>query len=373
MVSNTADGTIAPSSAPPATLPGGTAETWTTIVRFIVLLTLVPASALGIITGPPPGAVGVLAWLGCYVVLLAVGPRWVPVFRRADVSLVLDLIVTTLLIVISGDLNSPFLYLYYLVILEAAVRLNLRHSVATSIASGALLILLGVRGGHAEALTTPGFRLGLFIAGGFMLGLVSGIFSQDHPSPREVVGWDVLLDRRLREATVRLEARLEELSRLAQTDGLTGLANHRALREALVRETAEAGRFGHPVSVVLVELDKFKQVNDQYGHMRGDAVLRSVAEAMKNACRTMDLAARFGGDEFVLLLPQTPKAAAAQVAERLRHSLEKLPLPDGVRLTASLGVASMPDDETSADGLLEAADRAMYQVKNTGGNRVGLN
>jgi diguanylate cyclase (GGDEF)-like protein len=123
---------------------------------------------------------------------------------------------------------------------------------------------------------------------------------------------------------------------------------------------------------VLVEIDKFKQVNDRYGHLRGDAVLRAVAEAMKKVCRTMDVAARSGGDEFVLLLPQTPKISAARVAERLRHQLELQPFPDDIRLTASLGIAAMPNDESAAESLLEAADRAMYQVKRAGGNRVGL-
>ena len=164
----------------------------------------------------------------------------------------------------------------------------------------------------------------------------------------------------------------QELHTLALTDDLTGLANHRGLSEALERESARARRFGYPVSLVLVEIDKFKQVNDQFGHVQGDAVLRAVAQAMKKVCRTMDIAARSGGDEFVLLLPQTPKIAAARVAERLRQELEQHLFPHEIRLTASLGLATMPSDESAAGSLLEAADRAMYHVKRAGGNRIGL-
>jgi diguanylate cyclase (GGDEF)-like protein len=164
----------------------------------------------------------------------------------------------------------------------------------------------------------------------------------------------------------------EKLHKLALTDDLTGLANHRGLAESLEREIARARRFGYPVSLVLVEIDKFKQVNDRYGHLRGDAALRAVAQTMRKVCRTMDVAARSGGDEFVLLLPQTPKIAAARVAERLRRQLAQHPFGDEIRLTASLGVATMPSDESAAESLLEAADRAMYQVKRAGGDRVGI-
>lgn len=162
----------------------------------------------------------------------------------------------------------------------------------------------------------------------------------------------------------------DDLHRLALTDSLTGLANHGALWDALKREIARAVRGGHPLSVVLVEIDKFKEINDRYGHLRGDAILQATATGLKKTCRRMDLAARFGGDEFVLILPDTPKDAALQVGEKLRRHVEKIGLQDGVHLTASVGVASLPDEGATAEILLEAADRAMYQVKRAGGNRV---
>ena len=164
----------------------------------------------------------------------------------------------------------------------------------------------------------------------------------------------------------------DDLHRLALTDSLTGLANHGALWDALKREIARAIRVGHPLSVVLVEIDRFKEVNDRYGHLRGDAILQAVASGLRKSCRRMDLAARFGGDEFVLILPDTPKDAALQVGEKLRRHVERIGLQDGVHLSASVGVASLPDDGATADLLLEVSDRAMYQVKRAGGNRVGV-
>ncbi|HLJ61273.1 MAG TPA: diguanylate cyclase [bacterium] len=170
-------------------------------------------------------------------------------------------------------------------------------------------------------------------------------------------------------AILRAE-RDEELNHLALTDGLTGLANRRALWDALERETARATRAGCAVSVVHVEVDKFKQINDSLGHLQGDAILRSVADVLKRNSRAADLVARVGGDEFVLLLADTPKAAAAQIAERVRHHVEKILVLGNPPLTVSVGLASLPEDGGNAEALMDAADRAMYRAKHAGGNGV---
>jgi diguanylate cyclase (GGDEF)-like protein len=164
----------------------------------------------------------------------------------------------------------------------------------------------------------------------------------------------------------------DELQRLAMTDGLTNLANYRALVGVLDREIAMAAHRSYPLSIVVLEIDKFKRINDRYGHLRGDEVLRAVGNVLRGNCRKTDLAARFGGDEFMLLLPHTSQSVAAQVAERARRQVEGLVLPDDIHLTVSLGVANMPDAGDTADALLDAADRTMYRVKNAGGNRVGV-
>ncbi|HLY23741.1 MAG TPA: sensor domain-containing diguanylate cyclase [bacterium] len=165
----------------------------------------------------------------------------------------------------------------------------------------------------------------------------------------------------------------EQLREQAATDGLTGLANRRTLRRALERELARSRRSGHPVSVVFVEIDAFKKINDQFGHLHGDEVLRAVAAVLRGSCREMDLAARFGGDEFVLLLPEAGKRNAALVAERVRQAMTDIE-NQLTRVTASFGVATCSNSgvaaDALADALLEAADRAMYQAKRAGGNRV---
>jgi len=161
--------------------------------------------------------------------------------------------------------------------------------------------------------------------------------------------------------------RHEELQHLALTDGLTGLANNRAFWENLQRELARAQRFSHPLSLMVLEIDNFKRVNDLYGHLRGDEALKAVARLIANSSRAMDIGARVGGDEFALILPQTTKRDATVVAHRLCTQVRSLQLPDDIRLSISVGLASYPEDGASANALFAAADYAMYQIKYQGG------
>ncbi len=184
---------------------------WPTLVRLLFLLTLIPATWLGIIAVPPAGAVATIGVLAAYVLVLALGAGLLPVLRRPDLILVLDLTVITMLLVLSGSLNSPFLYLYYLAILEAAVTLDLRQSLAAAIATAGLLLLLWTVGGRASTFTTAGFQLGAFMAGAFLLALVLGMLAQEHRASVQQARWTVELDRRLAEATRELEERVDEL------------------------------------------------------------------------------------------------------------------------------------------------------------------
>lgn len=177
------------------------------------------------------------------------------------------------------------------------------------------------------------------------------------------------------QAIVALEnARLHRIvERQALVDGLTGLANRRHAEEALAIELTRASRFGTPLSLVVADLDSFKAVNDRYGHPSGDAVLRELADVLRDSVREIDLPARWGGEEFVLLLPSTDTVGAAQVAERVRRSLAERTIvsPDGepMRITASFGVASYPPAR-SARELVAAADSALYEAKRAGKDRV---
>ena len=176
-------------------------------------------------------------------------------------------------------------------------------------------------------------------------------------------------------AVVALDnARLHRIvERQALVDGLTGLANRRQCEETLASELARVERFGGSLALVVTDLDWFKDVNDRYGHSSGDAVLREFADLLQDTVRDVDLAGRWGGEEFLLILPGTDLAGGAQVAERIRAGLAgRIVLsPDGspIPVTASFGVAATPLATTAAE-LFSAADAALYEAKRNGKNRV---
>ena len=163
-----------------------------------------------------------------------------------------------------------------------------------------------------------------------------------------------------------LEAQNEYLTRLSRRDEATGLFNQRHFVERLEDEFRRALRYATPLSLLIADLDDFKQVNDERGHLVGNEVLRRVARTVRQAVRETDTAARYGGDEFALLLPQTGPHQAMRLAERMRTAV--VSLPDCPSL--SIGVASLTPQTTGPVDLLTEADRAMYQAKALGKNRV---
>ena len=178
------------------------------------------------------------------------------------------------------------------------------------------------------------------------------------------------------QAGVAIEnARLHRVvERQAVTDALTGLANRRQFYEVLGREYERAQRFGTPLSLILLDIDDFKQINDTRGHLAGDAVLHGVAATLAELIREIDMAARYGGEEFAILLPQTAQDGAAQLAERLRREIAARPIrfgPDEIDgITASFGVAAGPEDSMTQIDLIASADAALYQAKRDGKNHV---
>lgn len=168
----------------------------------------------------------------------------------------------------------------------------------------------------------------------------------------------------------------ETLQSQAIRDPLTGLANRRFLAETLERELARAQRQGRPLGVILLDLDHFKQFNDTFGHSAGDAVLREVAAFLKHSIRGSDLASRYGGEEFVVILPEASKIDTAQRAEQLRDGVARLAVQHQGQLlgllTASVGVAVHPVHGATGEALLQAADAALYQAKARGRNQVAI-
>ncbi len=190
-----------------------------------------------------------------------------------------------------------------------------------------------------------------------------------------VHGFAGLVFRRLRRSREEKRTLRKELEREAVTDPLTGLYNRRFLMERLRSEVEALERYGGVCSVVMLDLDYFKQYNDSHGHVAGDAVLEKLAWVCRDEAREADVVARYGGEEFTLVLPDTSWREGVEAAERLRRAVEEAVfegadvLPRGC-LTVSLGVAGYPEHAGTADGLIQMADRALYRAKEAGRNGV---
>ncbi|MGH9871811.1 MAG: sensor domain-containing diguanylate cyclase, partial [Pyrinomonadaceae bacterium] len=163
-----------------------------------------------------------------------------------------------------------------------------------------------------------------------------------------------------------------KMEQQALTDGLTGSFNRRSFEARLEHDLQLATRVGHQLSVVMLDLDNFKRINDHAGHEVGDLALCMLSEILCSGLRVVDTAARFGGDEFVIILPHANTEGALLVAERLRKQIEEMYVPGFGHVTCSFGVATFPDHASTRDTLLSAADRALYSSKNSGRNRVSV-
>jgi diguanylate cyclase (GGDEF)-like protein len=200
---------------------------------------------------------------------------------------------------------------------------------------------------------------------------IVGTWSRTQPHPESVK----LLESLAFFAGSQLARALEfrKVRESAERDALTGLTNRKAFERALARERQRFERYQHPVALLVADVDHFKAVNDTHGHEAGDEVLRALAEALRRALRDVDTVARFGGEEFVMLLPETGLRAASEVAERVRASVEALSVEwRGTRIPVrvSVGVSACPECAADPDELVRSGDAALYQAKGQGRNRV---
>jgi len=240
-------------------------------------------------------------------------------------------------------------------------------SVSMAVLTGSLAILfqpLELALNHARQ--WPGYRAGEFAVMGLGWGLAALLWRQRTSWKRR--------QEQLEHANAELLRKQQELQHLTRLDGLTGLYNRNTFVELTHRELARARRQSCDATLLLLDMDHFRSINETWGHPAGDAVLRKFALVANNSVRVTDLVGRLGGEEFIILLPNTPLEAGRWLAEKLRANLEQNPTAwheGSIHSTVSIGVASTATDQYyDFDHLYSQADLALYRAKNTGRNRV---
>jgi len=167
---------------------------------------------------------------------------------------------------------------------------------------------------------------------------------------------------------LKLSSMIKCLKEASVTDGLTKLFNHKKIFELLDLEIDRAKRYNRPLSIMMLDIDRFKSVNDKYGHVYGDTVLERLASEIKQQIRDMDMVGRYGGEEFLIIFPEITKSQAYEVAQRLRKTVESLTFDNGLTITISGGLAELSEEKTEL--LVSKADENLYRAKNTGRNKI---
>ena len=210
------------------------------------------------------------------------------------------------------------------------------------------------------------------IATGFELHLQSSLVERVASLPL-LIGYPMAIGFATYRLARRVRSQNQTLVALSSMDGLSGLLNRSHWEAVVAAEFQRCRRIGHPSSLVMIDIDHFKSINDNHGHPAGDAVIRSVARILRSALRLQDVAGRYGGDEFGVVLPGTPIEGAEVLADRIRVRIESMVIETepGVRVTASLGVAAFKSTDADQMDWIARADRALYRAKDSGRNRTG--
>jgi diguanylate cyclase (GGDEF)-like protein len=253
----------------------------------------------------------------------------------------------TLLVMFTGRESSPFFFVFPMIVAGAALVVSARVTVALAAAASlgylAALLLGSPTGLSPAGLATVGINLTALI----LLAYVAMVIAREQ--------------RRARDAAIRLST----------VDPLTSLFNRTFFFAAVEREIARSTRSGRGFCLLMMDLDELKTINDVQGHFVGDRVLNAVGDVIRDGVRRIDIAARYGGDEFVVLLPETESSGAYVVAEKIRMGVAELDVPGtDMKTSLSVGVVSYPDDGRTSDELMISADQAMYASKRSGKNRV---
>ncbi len=304
-------------------------------------------------------ATGVVLWLALLVVgLILRRPRpESPVYVYA-VTVAYALTIATF-VYLTGSFRAPGWLLYLGGAVLGLVFFGRRVTlvgIATFFASWAALVLVGHHGGFG-VLDAATYALPSADAGwSWRTGISSVVFASLNLA---ICAWIISLWR----------AREAQLERLSTTDALTGLLNRRRLMERFELELERAAHRNRPLACVIADLDHFKKINDERGHLAGDRVLEMVSAAILASVRRGDVVARYGGEEFVIILPNADRAGASEVVERCRQRIESVRL-GSITVTASMGISIHPQDGATIDELLSRADKALYRAKEAGRNRI---
>jgi diguanylate cyclase (GGDEF)-like protein len=331
----------------------GANPTYDRIVRIVAWVFLMSTTAIVAATGlwsdTQPAILILLAFAGAFVLVVhdllpstLLGPAKFIVEGSVAIT------VATLLVALTGGVASPFFFVFPLIVGGAA--LVVTSSVTLVLAGGAALgYVLAVLAGSTTPLgPSTAATVGVNLTALILLAYAATVIAREQ--------------RRTRDAAIRLST----------VDALTGLFNRSFFFAAVGREIARCARSGRGFCLLMMDLDDLKTINDKLGHFQGDRVLRGVGEVIAAGVRRIDTAARYGGDEFVVLLPETDPTGAFVLAEKIRLGVHEmvLDLPNTAHPSISIGVVSYPGDGRTADELMISADNAMYTSKRAGKDRV---
>lgn len=324
-------------------------------LRSVALLFLVAVALVVAVSGRWPDAAPIiyaLVALGTFAVVLLgdLLPSWVPEGLRGWAQAVAAIIVLTILVGLTDGLESPFMAGFFLLVGAAALSRDgmapiVLALVAASSAAAVGLLVANERALQGATLSAIAFQTLALL----LLAAVSAVAGREQ--------------RRARDAALRL----------ARFDPLTGLYNRAHFFAELERELRLAQRAGRSFALLMVDLDGLKPINDTFGHQSGDRMLQAVTQVIHQTVRSSDTAARYGGDEFVLLLPDTDATGAYVVAEKLRRDIAALSIQvsdRAIRTSVSIGLVAYPEDGSTVEGLMAAADAALYEAKRGGRDRI---
>ena len=339
---------------------GETIRTYDRVVRIASWVFLLAVTTIVGVTGLwPQSQTAIFLLLALGGVFVLVIHDLLPATALGPAKFVLEgsvaITVATVLVALTGGATSPFFFVYPLIVGGAALVVSPPITLGLAITAALGYLLAVMLGSPRDALTNPitVATVGINLTAMVLLAYIAMVIAREQRSTRDAA------------------------IRLSTIDPLTSLFNRGFFFAALEREIARSARSGRGFCLLMMDLDELKAINDRLGHFHGDRVLAAVGQVVSDGVRRIDTAARYGGDEFVVLLPETDPTGAFVLAEKIRIGVNDLDLAlpeEAVRPSLSVGVVSYPDDGQTADELMISADRAMYTSKRAGKNRVtGVN